>query len=137
MLIGLPKTLARENGIKKAVVMLSLGVGFATVGFVFAVIMKGDNYFGGYVGNIIGAYVALWIFFVFAVGLLVAASKLDPKKPAAPQQAYRPQQPYGQPYQPQPQPQQPYQQQYRPQPQPQPQQQPQQRPMDNNNPYRY
>ena len=88
-------------------------------------------------GPILPSFIEMWIFFIFAVGLLVAASKLDPKKPAAPQQAYRPQQPYGQPYQPQPQPQQPYQQQYRPQPQPQPQQQPQQRPMDNNNPYRY
>ncbi|MBO7573169.1 MAG: hypothetical protein J6T25_00020 [Bacilli bacterium] len=135
LLIALPKPLKRERGIKGSVILLSISAGLNVFAFVFMIIA------GGLVVSLV-PFILMWVFFVFALALLIVSSKLDPKKPANrpaprqyqpyPQQGYpQPQQGYPQ-YQQQPQPQ-GYPQYQQPQPQPQHPQNPQ----DPNNPYRY
>ena len=95
---AVPKVIRTERGIKGGIVMLSLAAGFDTIAFIFVVLLyKGNN-----MGQYLGAFIVMWVFFVLVVGLLIAASKLNPRRPVAPQQ-FQPQQ-----FQPQPQPQNPY-----------------------------
>ena len=135
--VTVPKIAKRERGIKGSIVMLSLAAGFDTIAFVFVIIAS-----NGHIANqYMVPFIMMWVFFVFAIALLIVASKLDPKKPAM-RPGQRQFQPYPQPYPQQGYPQQGYQQQPQqgyPQQgyqQPQQPQQPQQQ-NPNNPPYKY
>ena len=153
MYIAVPKTRNRDGGIKAPVILQSIAVGLITIGFVLSIILYKQA-----VKEIVSTFSTFVVFFLFTLGLLIAANKIDPKAPVVPQQTYRPQPqpvpaPQGQPqFQPMPGPQPMPMPQPMPAPQPvpapepqpapqpvpapQPEPAPQPQPMDNNNPYK-